>query len=57
MPFEAWFILPSRDGNTVLLFNPETGTEDIEFQLTGSDLENIRGHWAAVKLSVLNWVD
>ena len=34
----------------MLLFNPETGTEDIEFQLTGSDLENIRGHWGCCEI-------
>lgn len=44
------FVQAPRKGNTVLLFNPQTGQEDIKMNYECSDLQRIRGFWGCCEI-------
>ena len=44
------FVQAPRMGNTVSLFNPQTGQEDIKMNYQCSDLQRIRGFWGCCEI-------
>tara|TARA_B110000902_G_C14258311_1_gene568802 strand:+ start:240 stop:1349 length:1110 start_codon:yes stop_codon:yes gene_type:complete len=44
------FVQAPRKGNTVSLFNPQTGQEDIKMNYECSDLQRIRGFWGCCEI-------
>jgi len=44
------FVQTPRMGNTVSLFNPQTGQEDIKMNYQCSDLQRIRGFWGCCEI-------
>ncbi len=44
------FVQAPRKGNTVSLFNPQTGQEDIKVNYQCADIERIRGFWGCCEI-------